>query len=496
MFQGDLVLATVAAFLAVVGGTSLIAVGARWFRRDDSLPTLEDWALAGRRFGAPTTWLLLGGTIYTAYTFAAVPGLVYGAGALGFFALPYTVIVYPLAFVLLPRLWTAARDNGYITVADYVKGRYDSPPLALAVALTGILATMPYIALQLLGIRAVLTAGGLYPRGVYGDLALIAVFGVLALATYRHGLRAPAVISMVKGAAIFGATLAVVAVVLDELGGPGRMFETAATRHTALALEPELYPAFATLALGSAMALLMYPHVLTAAFAAKGPDTLRKVTVALPAWTAVLGLFGVLGIAALAAGVQAPPGNAESAVPLLVDQLMPAALTGVLFGAFVVGALVPAAVMSIAAATAFVRNIYVEYFHPTATPKHQTRIAQAVSLTAKVGAVAFVLGLRNQDAINLQLLGGVWILQTFPAVAIGLFTTWLHKWALLAGWAVGMVAGTLLVVWGGFSSVVSVGVGDARVPVYAAVVAFALNLAVAVGLTPFLTSAREAVRAT
>jgi SSS family solute:Na+ symporter len=210
----------------------------------------------------------------------------------------------------------------------------------------------------------------------------------------------------------------------------------------------------------------------------------------------VLGLFGVLGIAALAAGVQAPPGNAESAVPLLVDQLMPAALTGVLFGAFVVGALVPAAVMSIAAATAFVRNIYVEYFHPTATPKHQTRIAQAVSLTAKVGAVAFVLGLRNQDAINLQLLGGVWILQTFPAVAIGLFTTWLHKWALLAGWAVGMVAGTLLVVWGGFSSVVSVGVGDARVPVYAAVVAFALNLAVAVGLTPFLTSAREAVRAT
>ncbi|WP_173056856.1 sodium:solute symporter family protein [Phytohabitans houttuyneae] len=496
MFQGDLVLATVAAFLAVVGGTSLIAVGARWFRRDDSLPTLEGWALAGRRFGAPTTWLLLGGTIYTAYTFAAVPGLVYGAGALGFFALPYTVIVYPLAFVLLPRLWTVARDNGYITVADYVKGRYDSPPLALAVALTGILATMPYIALQLLGIRAVLTAGGLYPRGFAGDLALIAVFAVLALATYRHGLRAPAVISIVKGAAIFGATLAVVAVVLDELGGPGRMFETAATRHTALALEPELFPAFATLALGSAMALLVYPHVLTAAFAAKGPDTLRKVTVALPAWTAVLGLFGVLGIAALAAGVEAPPGNAESAVPLLVDQLMPAALTGVLFGAFVVGALVPAAVMSIAAATAFVRNIYVEYFHPTATPKHQTRIAQAVSLTAKVGAVAFVLGLRNQDAINLQLLGGVWILQTFPAVAIGLFTTWLHKWALLAGWATGMVAGTLLVVWGGFSSVVSVGFGDAKVPVYAAVVAFALNLVVAVGLTPLLSRPREAVRAT
>lgn len=484
--------ATVAAFLAVVGGTSLVAVTARWFRRYDELPTLEGWALAGRRFGAPTTWFLLGGTIYTAYTFAAVPGLVYGAGALGFFALPYTVIVYPLAFVLLPRLWTQARDHGYITVADYVKGRYGSPPLALAVALTGILATMPYIALQLLGIRAVLTAGGLYPRGFAGDLALIAVFAVLAAATYRHGLRAPAVISLVKGAAIFGATLAVVAVVLDQLGGPGRMFASAGERHASLTLDPALYPAFATLALGSAMALLMYPHVLTAAFAASDANTLRKVSVALPAWTAVLGLFGVLGIAALAAGVQAPPGNAESAVPLLVKQLMPAALTGVLFGAFVVGALVPAAVMSIAAATAFVRNVYVEYFHPTATPKHQMRIAQLVSLTAKVGAVAFVLGLRNQDAINLQLLGGVWILQTFPAVAIGLFTTWLHRHALLAGWAVGMVAGTLLVVWGGFSAVVSV-VG---IPVYAALVAFALNLAVAAALTPLFTGVRAAVRAT
>ena len=181
--------ATVLAFLAVVVGTSLVAVTARWFRPVDELPTLEGWALAGRQFGGPTTWFLLGGTIYTAYTFAAVPGLVYGAGALGFFALPYTVIVYPLAFVLLPRLWTQAREHGYITVADFMKGRHGSAPLALAVALTGILATMPYIALQLLGIRAVLTAGGLYPQGSAGDLALIAVFAVLAAATYRHGLR-------------------------------------------------------------------------------------------------------------------------------------------------------------------------------------------------------------------------------------------------------------------------------------------------------------------
>jgi SSS family solute:Na+ symporter len=476
--------ATVAAFLAVLGGTSLVALTARWFRRVDDLPALDDWALAGRRFGGFVTWFLLGGTVYTAYTFAAVPGLVYGVGALGFFALPYTVIVYPLAFVLLPRLWSAAREYGCVTPADYVKARYGSASLALVVALTGILATMPYIALQLVGIRAVLTAGGLYPRGWAGDLALAAVFAVLAAATYRYGLRAPAVISLVKGAAVFGAVIGVVVVVLDRLGGARRIFETAERNlgERSLVLDPGMFPAYATLALGSALALLMYPHVLTAAFASAGPDTLRKVTIAMPVWTALLGLFGLLGVAALAAGVAAPPGGAEAALPLLVDQLMPAALTGVLFGAFAVGALVPAAVMSIAAATAFVRNIYVEYFNPLATPKYQTRVAQWVSLTTKIGAVAFVFGLRNQDAINLQLLGGVWILQTFPAVVLGLFTRWPHGRALLGGWLAGMVTGTLMVVWGGFSAVITVGVG---VPAYAAVVALVINLAVTLVLTPF-----------
>ncbi len=368
-----------------------------------------------------------------------MPGLAYGNGAPAFFAVPYTVIVCPLAFVLLSRLWSVARRHGYITAADFVRGRYGSAPLALVVALTGILATMPYLALQLLGIRAVLTAGGLYPPGAAGDLAMVAVFAGLAVATYRHGLRAPTVIAALKAVAVFVSLTAVCWLVLDRFGGPGAVFDGAARAlggtdpaHSPLVLTPGQQPAYATLALGSALALLMYPHVLTAGFAADGTRTLRKVSAGLPAWTALLALFGFLGIAALAAGVRAPVGGAEAAVPMLVGRLMPGPLAGLVFGSIVVGALVPAAVMSIAAATGFVRNVYVEYVHPTATPKRQVRVAKAVSLTAKLGAVAFVFGLRDQDAINLQLLGGVWILQIFPAVAVGLYTRWLHPRALLA----------------------------------------------------------------
>jgi solute:Na+ symporter, SSS family len=482
-----------AAFLAVVLGASLLAFAARRLHANDNLPSLEGWALADRSLGTLWTWLLLGGTIFTAYTFAAVPGLVYGNGAPAFFALPYTVVVCPLAFVLLPRMWTIVKEHGYVTVGDFVRGRYGSAPLALVVALTGILATMPYLALQLLGIRAVLTAGGLYPRAATGDLVMVAIFAGLAVATYRRGLRAPTVISALKGVAVFCSVLAVSWLVLARLGGPGGIFEAAErrlgeTRGASLLLTPEQQPAFATLAIGSALALLMYPHVQIAAFAASGPRVLRRVAVALPAWTAVLALFGLLGIAALAYGVRAPEGGAEAAVPILVERLMPAALAGLVFGAITVGALVPAAVMSIAAATSFVRNVYVEYFHPTATPKRQVRIAKAVSLTAKVGAVAFVFGLRDQDAINLQLLGGVWILQIFPAVAIGLYTRRLHPRALLAGWATGMLAGTVMVVRAGFSPVVPIG---GQVEIYAGLVALLLNLAVAVAGTAVLDRHRQ-----
>ncbi len=470
------------AFVAVLGATSLAAFSARWFHRRDVLPHLEGWALADRGFGAAVTWFLLGGSIFTAYTFAAVPGLAYGTGALGFFPLAYTVILCPVLFVLLPRLWAAARRSGAVTVADWVRARYDSPALMLVVAVTGVLATMPYIALQLLGVRAVLAAGGLYPDGLAGDLSLTAVFGVLAGATYHSGLRAPAVISLVKGVLVFGAAAGVLITAVVHVGGFGAVFAGAEAElgpAGGLLLAPSAHTAFATLALGSALALPMYPHVLTAAFAAGGVDPLRRAIVAIPAWTFVLGLFGLLGITALAVGVDAPVGNAELAVPLMVRELLPELISGAVFGALAVGALVPAAVMSVAVAALFTRNIYAEFFAPRTTPKAEVRVARWVSLLAKVAALAFVFGLRDQDAINLQLLGGIWILQTFPAVVLGLFGPRRSPPALLAGWVAGMVLGTALAVAGGFSSIVAVG----PVLLYVAVVALVANLAVVAAVT-------------
>src|ERR1700728_4820429 len=171
-------------------------VAAHWRKGD--LDLLHEWGLGGRRFGTIITWFLIGGDLYTAYTFIAVPALAFGAGAIAFFAVPYTVLVYPFVFIVFPRLWSVSRRHGYITAADFVAGRFGNRALALAVAVTGIVATMPYIALQLVGLQVILGALGLSGTGWAADLPLIVAFVVLAAFTYSSGLRAPASIAIVK----------------------------------------------------------------------------------------------------------------------------------------------------------------------------------------------------------------------------------------------------------------------------------------------------------
>src|SRR6266700_3293488 len=193
----------------------------------------------------------------------------------------------------------------------------------------------------------------------------------------------------------------------------------------------------------------MYPHAVTGVLATKRRDVIRRNAAMLPAYTLVLGLIALFGYMALAtpavnAGVKAGGGNAQLSVPLLFEHMFPSWFAGIGYSAIVIGALVPAAIMSIAAANLFTRNIYKEFFRPDASPAHETRVAQFVSLIVKAGALVFALSLSKTFSINLQLLGGIWILQTFPAIVAGLYTRWFHRWALLAGWLAAMVYGTVM----------------------------------------------------
>ncbi|MDR3494681.1 MAG: sodium:solute symporter family protein [Ancalomicrobiaceae bacterium] len=464
----------VAFFVAV---TVLGFVASRW--KAGNLDELHEWGLGGRRFGSWITWFLLGGDLYTAYTIIAVPALVYAIGAFGFFAVPYTILIYPFVFVAMPRLWNVARKKGYITASDFVYGRYGNKWLELAVALTGIIATMPYIALQLVGMEKVIQALGFHGEGYMAHAPLTIAFVILALYTYKSGLRAPAMIAFVKDIMIYIFVIAAVIMIPIELGGYGKVFEAAAKAYEGkqnaglLLTQAQVVP-FITLAIGSAMALFMYPHSMTGVLSAASPKAIRHSAMTLPAYSVILALIALLGFMAHAAGVKVA--NPQDAVPQLFLKMFPDWFVGFCFAAIAIGALVPAAVMSIGAANTFTRNIWRPFVDPNMTPSDESSLAKLMSLVVKVGALAVILFMPTKFAIDLQLLGGVWMIQVFPAVVFGLYTRWFSGTGLLAGWVVGFTFGTYLS-WGPTAWVPMSVVGG--VGMFNALIAVAANIVVA-----------------
>jgi SSS family solute:Na+ symporter len=482
-------------FVVLFGFITWLGFAAARWRRGD-LDQLHEWGLGGRRFGTLITWFLVGGDVYTAYTFIAVPALAFGAGAVAFFAVPYTIVIYPFLFLVFPRLWNVCRKHGYITSGDFVRGRFGNRWLALAIAVTGIVATMPYIALQLVGIQVVVGALGISGNGWGADLPLIIAFAVLAAFTYSSGLRAPASIAIVKDILIYVTAFAAIIVIPIELGGFGKIFAAVPPQKLLLAVPGPnttgAYGSYATLALGSALALFLYPHSLTGILSANSGHAIRRNAAMLPGYSFMLGLLALFGFFAIAAGVANLPeysagfkqfGN-NFAVPALLLHSFPAWFVGVAFAAIGIGALVPAAIMSIAAANLYTRNIHREFVNKNPTDRQESQMAKWVSLIVKVGALVFILFVPTQYAIQLQLLGGIWIIQTLPSVMLGVYTRWFNDWALLLGWAAGIVAGTAMAVAVNLKPAYPLALGGYTFPGYIAVYTVILNLVVTIVLTP------------
>jgi len=450
-------------------------IAARW-RRPKTLAHLDEWGLGGRQFGTWITWFLVGGDFYTAYTVIAVPALVYAVGAYGFFALPYTIIVYPFVFAVMPTLWRVAVDRGAVTAADVVRAEFGSRALESAVAVTGVVATMPYIALQLIGMSAAIKA-----LGITGELPLIAAFIILALYTYSSGLRAPALIAFVKDAMIYIAVIAAIVLIPAKLGGYATIFDAAekalAGKGGGVLLGSNQYVAYATLALGSALAAFMYPHTLTGVFASRSAHTIRKNAMLLPLYTLMLGLLALLGYAGLAAHLKLESNN--DVVPALFQALFPDWFAGFAFAAIAIGALVPAAVMSIGSANLFTRNFWKAYVNPEIDPAGEAKVAKIASLVVKLGALLFIIYLPTQFALNLQLLGGLWILQTLPAVLASLYFRQFAAPALFIGWAVGMAGGTYMAWSDGLKPLHTLAIGDASFTAYVGLIALVANIVVA-----------------
>jgi SSS family solute:Na+ symporter len=474
-------------FALVLGVCALGFLGARWRRAN--LDHVDEWALAGRGFGTLISWFLIGGDIYTAYTFIALPALVYGVGALGFFPVSLNCIAYPCALIVLVRFWGIARNRGYLTAADFVRDRFGDRWLEIAIAITGAVALMPYIALQLVGMKVVFAQlGGIFAVD-NGVPALTIAFVLVAANTYVSGLRAPALIATVKDTLIYITVIVAVIIIPAKLGGWGHIFATVqpilAARSTpaSLLLAPSQYFTYATMALGSGLALFLYPSSITSILAARSKEVLRRNAALLPIYSLLLGMLALMGYCAIAAGVKVAHGS-SSVIPILFSQFFPDWFAGVAGAAVVIGALVPATIMCIGAANLLASNVVREF--SVGRPPLAVGTIKAFTLLMCAGGLFFIFFVPVTFAIDFQLLGGALIVQTFPAFGLGLFTRWFHPRALLAGWAVGIAVACAMAYASGFASTYALSAFGTTLTGFIAVYALLANLCVTVPLTLLL----------
>ncbi len=462
--------------------------GSRWRKGD--LNKLSEWGLAGRNLGPYISWFLIGADVFTAYTFVAVPSLAYAGGSIAFYAVPYVAIVFGIAMLTMPRLWQVSRNKGYVTASDFVKERFNSRLLAMLIAITAVIATLPYIALQIAGMQAVLSIMlyGLASASTVSEIALIISFIILAAFTFTSGLRGVTLGSIFKDVLIFLTVIVVIVAVLTSYGGFSHAFASIASIKGAAAaspyssLPPASVPAFLTLFLGSAFALYLYPHIINGSLAANSKKNLRRSLSLLPIYSiglALLALFGIIIYAVPSAlAIVKAAGNGLLVVPSLVVSVLPGWLAGICLLGIFIGGMVPAALMAIAAANLLSRNVIKE-FKPNITPKDETTIAKWLSAAIKFVALGFVFIAPLTYAIQLQLLGGIIILQLLPAIFLGLYMKDLDWKPLTLGWAAGLISGIWLVLLANHfgplaTSDVSTGIGL----LYIGLISLAVNMVI------------------
>ncbi len=406
-------------------------LGARWRGADFS--KISEWSIGGRKFGTVIVWFLMGGDIYTAYSLISIPGGAYGQQGFILYATVYGAISYPFLYYVAPRLYLIAKRRGMITGGDYVKERFRSPTLALLVSLTGILAMLPYIALQIVGIKYVLQAMNLPITESY-----IIAFLIVAAFTMVAGLRGPALGAIIKDVLLWAVIITITIVLAIQFNGFSSIFSTMDSKGMNYLIPNNLMLGYMTLAFSNGIAWLLFPNLLTGIFGSKDAKTIKKNSVFLPVyqvWIMILAIFGLLALA-----YNLVPNRISSlAFPSVLTTFFPPTFVIITFAAIIIGAMIPAAIQSLSAANLITRNIYLEYFNKNAPEKRQVLVGRIFVFVIILLSLIWVLIPAASGLIFYMLtMSYAFLLQTLPAIILSMYMPKLDKYSVGAGWFAGM----------------------------------------------------------
>ena len=450
--------------------------------RAGNLDLLHEWALGGQRFGAWLLWFLIGADLFTAYTFIAVPSGLFAKGSMFFFAVPYVAMGFGVALAIMPKFFAVSKEKCHITAVDYVKDRYNSKALAISIAIVGIIAELPYIALQIVGMKVVLATLLMQFKGInqnlINEISLSVAFLILSWFTYKSGLRGATLTAVLKDFLILGTVLVLILYIPLHYHGFYQAFEI---KKAYTHLNPKLISAYISLSVMSALALFLYPHAITGCLSSSDVKVLKKSIAFLPIYgigLAVLALFGVLVYEVKPAMDMlshiAPASRGSFVVPVIIVSTMPQWFSGIALLGIFIGGLVPASIMAIASSNLMV-NILREL--NISNPSNETKLAKWFSFLFKLIPLVFVFLVPPTFAIALQLIGGIIILQTLPSIFLGLFIKHLNKESLILGLLAGIATGIYeLLVVNHFGLIQNVLMPSPVGPVFIGAVALGVNL--------------------
>jgi SSS family solute:Na+ symporter len=400
----------------------------------------------------------------------------------------------------MPRLWSLSREKGYITASDFAKDRFSSKALSILIAITGIISLLPYIALQIVGMQSVLTVmlSGTANSNTVEEISLLIAFVILAAFTYTSGLRGATLTAIFKDILIWITVIALIVVVpLSIVGGFGTAFKDV-KKQSYITLSDSLVPGYATLVLGSALALYLYPHAINGVLSSESAQKLRTSTALLPLYGVGLAIMALMGILvyAVPSAMNFLSHFPESSrgilvVPSLILYTMPGWFSGIALLGIFVGGLVPAAIMAMSQASLLTRNIIKE-IKPNMPASSEIRITKISSTAFKFIALGFVFVVPATYAISLQLLGGILIVQILPAVFFGLYVkSSLRKEPLIVGLLVGIFSGIYMVEYtNNYGALTSSLFHTTFGSLYVAVIALVFNLIISFGGSAIMNKTR------
>ncbi|MGC8584478.1 MAG: sodium:solute symporter family protein, partial [Thermoproteus sp.] len=338
------------------------------------------------------------------------------------------------------KFYRISKRHGFITAGDYVKYRFNSDLAALLVSLTGIIAMLPYIALQIVGISYVLNAMGFPVLPSYA-IAYLIVAAFVALS----GLRGPALSSLIKDVVLWAVILTVVIYIGTDLGGFGPVFAQLGPSH--YLIPNKLMVGYITLALGSGISWMLFPNLLVGLLGSKSEEVIKRNSVFLPVYQVWLIFLAIMGLVALAQNL-VPNGVSSLAFPSVLETYFPTSFVVLAFAGIVIGSMVPAGLQSLSAASLITRNIYVAFINRNASEKQQVFWSRVFVFVVIIASLIFAMVPAASGLIFFLLtFSYAWLLQTLPAVILSMYWRSLDKYSVVLGW----LAGTVLVTYGLFT---------------------------------------------